>query len=128
MGYTAPAPNWGIPFDPIATPNSTAPHTVLIPPRSTDPLTQEYLYVGLWRSAFDLRPLDPFVVNFFDFSQEPDHEWIELINIAEGGDPIDLGGWEIQVGESREDSENHILTIPAGTLIAPGGMRTASSA
>lgn len=83
---------------------------------------------------------DPFklAINFFDFSQEPDHEWIELTNIAEW-DPdksaeeqaIDVGGWYVEIGPPETADENPKLYIPKGidgagnpwsTRIAPGGM------
>lgn len=35
-------------------------------------------------------------INFFDFSQEPDHEWVEIENVS--GHEIDISGWELNVG------------------------------
>ncbi len=59
-----------------------------------------------------------FVVNFIEFSQEPDHEWVEVTN--ESDEAVDLSGWQLAV-------ENHPLglgpmTVPDGTTIAPKGM------
>jgi len=57
-------------------------------------------------------------INFIDLSQEPDHEYVELVNLSD--DAVDLSGWTLAV-------QNHPLgigpmTIPAGTTIAPKGM------
>ncbi len=59
-----------------------------------------------------------FVVNYIEFSQEPDHEWVEVTN--ESDEAVDLSGWQLAV-------ENHPLglgpmTVPDGTTIAPKGM------
>jgi len=69
-------------------------------------------------------------VNFFDFSQEPDHEYIEIVNIEEppanlsGANvdlhSIDVSGWQIEVGDSVTNSNAAIMTIPPDTFIAPG--------
>ncbi|MEK7794366.1 MAG: hypothetical protein AAB353_07540, partial [Candidatus Hydrogenedentota bacterium] len=73
-------------------------------------------------------------VNFFDFSQEPDHEWIELVNLDKSFDPINLSGWELEVGYGPGDPNRRVLTIPGdpnaaygdpdrpATFIEPGGM------
>jgi hypothetical protein len=39
-------------------------------------------------------------INFFDFSQEPDHEWIEIENTS--GHAVDISGWQIAVGDIQE--------------------------
>ena len=98
--------------------------------------------------AFKMGTVDPgtLAINFFEFSQEPDHEWIELTNIAEPPDyadltnpdlmgatvddaersrwaekaSVDVSGWQIEVG--FEGNPDHVvLEIPANTYIAPGG-------
>ncbi|MCC6695227.1 MAG: lamin tail domain-containing protein, partial [Candidatus Hydrogenedentes bacterium] len=60
-------------------------------------------------------------VNFFDFSQEPDHEWVEITNIAEGDLPVDLSGWQLEVGGDINDRGRSLFRVPTGTQIAPGG-------
>lgn len=120
-------------------------YTVEIPPVAADAADQVFLCV-----AFKMGTVDPdlasIAINFFEFSQEPDHEWIELTNIAEPPDyadlrnpdlmgatvddversrwaekaSVDVSGWQIEIGaEGRSD--NTILRIPDGTYIAPGG-------
>jgi hypothetical protein len=74
------------------------------------------------------RPPDPefpLGINFFDFSQEPDHEWVELANVSD--DVIDLSGWTLEVGAPRASGVdftpfNSEWRVPVGTTIAPGGM------
>ena len=41
-------------------------------------------------------------LNFFDFSQEPDHEYIEITNISDH--PIDLTGYTLEIGIPRDDA------------------------
>lgn len=100
------------------TPNVTLTHTVYVPPADSP-----------WRLHVAVTSPEPIVVNFFDFSQEPDHEYIELTNISE--EPVDLGGWELEIGipEAVDPETGGILAdpyaskwqVPAGTQIAPGG-------
>jgi hypothetical protein len=94
-------------------------YTVVVP--EYNPAAQEYLYVAVWRGADDTA--DEIALNFFDFSQEPDHEWVEVVNVAEGDNPddsIDLSGWTLTVGIAQsEDSVR--MRIPDDTYIAPGG-------
>lgn len=64
-------------------------------------------------------------INFLDFSQEPDHEYIELANVSD--DAIDLTGWTLEVGPPQRDGIdwypfNTKWRIPEGTTISPGGM------
>ncbi|HEO71455.1 MAG TPA: hypothetical protein ENN80_09335, partial [Candidatus Hydrogenedentes bacterium] len=133
-------------------------YTVVIPPYATrpdpddpskvvhDPMNQVYLYVAIRKpinwggdllpdlSILSLNGFKPLSIDFFDFSQEPDHEWIELINIEEW-DPqepaetqyVDLSGWELEVGppdafpDDEQVQQPERFTIPEGTRIAPGG-------
>jgi len=119
-------------------------YTVEVPPKAGDPANQIFLCV-----AFKMGAIEPLggkiAINFFEFSQEPDHEWIELTNIAEPPDyadltdgnlwdatapaerprwaekaSVDVSGWTIEIGlEGRSDHTT--LRIPEGTYIAPGG-------
>lgn len=85
-----------------------------------------------WRlqvSVYFVAPFTPAVkaINYFEFSQEPDHEWVEVVNIAEADSSlplelqaIDLSGWELEVGTGGENPQRY--EIPDGTTIAPGGM------
>ena len=91
--------------------------TVTVPPidLSPDPLDPDVLHVGIRKST---SIEDALSINFFEFSQEPDHEWVEVINVAQGGEAIELSGWQLVV----EGPARKIMTIPPGTFIAPGGM------
>lgn len=40
-------------------------------------------------------------LNFFDFSQEPDHEYIEIANISDN--PIDLTGYTLEIGIPKDE-------------------------
>jgi len=95
-----------------------------------------YLYVAIRKTVnwYDSPQLPPrwnsalLAINFFDFSQEPDHEWIELVNIAEWDEDrpavdqaINLGGWDLTVGLPGAEGTRH-MRIPDDTRIAPGGM------
>ncbi|MBI1320877.1 MAG: hypothetical protein GC168_18280 [Candidatus Hydrogenedens sp.] len=67
----------------------------------------------------------PLGINFFDFSQEPDHEWIEVANVSD--DVVDLSNWSLEVGPPTTTGVdftpfNTQWRVPAGTQIAPGGM------
>lgn len=105
--------------------------TVEIPDFDDPVYPGKVLYVALWGRKASLTPLGGpnLAINFFDFSQEPDHEWVEIANIAESGDPVDLSGWELVVGAERiyqaagiYEGRRMIMTIPPLTQIAPGGM------
>ena len=78
--------------------------------------------------AFRMNPLagpgDTLSINFFDLTQEPDHEWVELVN--SGNAVVDLSGWQLEVGIPDRpgvlsDPNRSIWTVPPSTLIAPGG-------
>ncbi len=64
-------------------------------------------------------------INGLEFSQEPDHEWVELVNVS--NDVVNIGGWELEVGVPDKpsvptDPFKSRWTVPPGTEIAPGGM------
>lgn len=72
-------------------------------------------------------------VNFFDFSQEPSHEYLELANVSDK--EVDVSGWQLEVGVPApmgiernsflEDPYKSIWRIPADpnkpVKVAPGG-------
>ena len=90
-----PDPSWIL--DPNAPDRPT--FTVLIPHYAdiTDPddSDQVFLHVAVCMSA-TFPDGETLALNFFDFSQEPDHEWIEIENVS--GREIDVSGWELIVG------------------------------
>ncbi len=122
-------------------------YTVEIPPVSGDPNEQIFLCVA-FKMGSVLPPDGEIAINFFEFSQEPDHEWIELVNIAEAPDyadlnnpalrnatlalddadrqrwaemaSVDVSGWQIEIGYEG-DIGHATMRIPEGTFIAPGG-------
>jgi hypothetical protein len=127
--YGSPFPLYD--FDPASTPLGTyasgftppvdlsiLTHTVYVPPADSG-----------WRLHVAVTSPEPITVNFFDFSQEPDHEYIELTNIAD--EPVDLSGWELEIGipETIDPITGSTLAdpfaskwqVPNGTQIAPGG-------
>lgn len=93
--------------------------TIEVPPRGPASASiddQLWLHIALRSRRPDTQA---FVVNFFEFSQEPDHEWVEVVNLDKQN-PVDMSGWQLAV-------ENHPLglgpfTVPQNTIIAPGGM------
>lgn len=110
-------------------------HTILVPPpplpRRIDPVTGDVLEpVDGWALCVALMlDLDEeneqfLLVNFFDFSQEPDHEWVELVNVS--NEPVDISGWELEIGipdapGALHDPNTVRMTIPPGNVIAPQG-------
>lgn len=80
-------------------------HTVWVPPAGTG-----------YALCVALRRVDggPLAVNFFDFSQEPDHEWIEITNISDA--PVDLGGWELEIGIPDPPNVNELTDPPLDTF------------
>ncbi|HOJ34862.1 MAG TPA: hypothetical protein PKY35_13105 [Candidatus Hydrogenedentes bacterium] len=103
-------------------------YTVVIPPYAANSTEQEYLYVAIWK---DEDPDEDLVINFFEFSQEPDHEYVEIVH-AGAPDPnlppesqyVDLSGWQLQVGSpggAGGEDDHRLFTIPDGTKIAAGG-------
>ncbi|MBI2422502.1 MAG: hypothetical protein HYV27_06715 [Candidatus Hydrogenedentes bacterium] len=70
-------------------------------------------------------PFDGFTIDAFDFTQEPDHEYVELLNTS--GEAVDVSGWELEVGipdphNIQADPNRGLWSIPDGTTVAPGGM------
>ncbi|MDX9972920.1 MAG: hypothetical protein RBU21_08025, partial [FCB group bacterium] len=142
-GTVSPSMDQAPVIDPAVPPvgfyNADEAYTVHIPPYR--PADQVYLYVGIWFGDDDPETLDAvtgqpeLALNFFDFSQEPDHEWIEIVNTATTGAPVNIEGWQLQVGADvmlREDGNSAapaLLTVPGDpdnpldgdVLIAPGG-------
>ena len=132
-----------MPSDLASTP-STAPgfiagyeqddaYTIEIPQQTTNAADQIYLCVAvqMTNAAPAGRQLS---INFFDFSQVPDHQWVELVNIDKSNDPnkaVDISGWQVEVGVpnmKRLDggvASRTVLTVPNGTKIAPGWPGTA---
>jgi hypothetical protein len=100
-------------------------HTVTIPPRNSG-----------WALCVAVR-IDPrapanqdLAINSFDFSQEPDHEYVELANTSD--DTVDLSGWQLEIGipdpvnanktaNPPKDPYKSIWQVPAGTSVAPHG-------
>lgn len=77
----------------------------------------EYLHVGIRMYGVGVQPdLKALAINWFDFSQEPDHEWVEVVNI-DPDNAYDLSEWELVV----EGARRTVATIPQNTFIAPGG-------
>ncbi|HRZ83494.1 MAG TPA: hypothetical protein P5069_13645, partial [Candidatus Hydrogenedentes bacterium] len=68
-------------------------------------------------------------VNFFDFSQEPDHEYVEIANTTD--QELDLSGWTLEVGipdpagldtnPEMRDPFKSVWRVPANTRIAAKG-------
>ena len=75
-----------------------------------------FLHVAIMRSKAT-NDDSPLAINYFEFSQEPDHEWVELVNINKDGPAVDLSNWTLRV-EGEQPVE---MRIPEGTFIAPGG-------
>lgn len=106
---------YGIPGEPEL---QNEAFTVIVPPFAANPADQYYLYIAIRKNN---NPGVPIAVNFFDFSQEPDHEWIELANVSASPNPIDLTGYLLEVGGGPNDPTRMVYSIPAGTQIAPNG-------
>ncbi len=69
-------------------------------------------------------PGQELAIDFFEFSQEPDHEYIELVNISD--EPVDVSGWELEVGIPDRDGVlpdpfKSLWKVPDGTVAAPKG-------
>ncbi|MBX3180253.1 MAG: hypothetical protein KF886_23125 [Candidatus Hydrogenedentes bacterium] len=63
-------------------------------------------------------------INALDFSQEPDHEWLELVNVSD--EIVNIGGWEMEVGipdrpQVPRDPFKSTWKVPQNTEIAPRG-------
>ncbi|MBI5091242.1 MAG: hypothetical protein HZB26_02230 [Candidatus Hydrogenedentes bacterium] len=103
-------------------------YTVEIPPAGSNIFLCVAVQMTKTPTATDPNPV--LSVNFFDFSQILDHQYIELVNTDKSNDPnnaVDLAGWQVQIGvpNMRRLDGNiaspTLVTIPEGTLIAPGG-------
>ncbi|NUM56436.1 MAG: lamin tail domain-containing protein [Candidatus Hydrogenedentes bacterium] len=92
-------------------------YTVIVPPFAANAADQFYLHIGIRNPV----PGQTLAINFLDFSQEPDHEWVELVNVSASPDPIDLSDWLLEVGGGSNDPTRAVYRIPAGTQIAPNG-------
>ncbi|MCC6156378.1 MAG: hypothetical protein IT367_21605, partial [Candidatus Hydrogenedentes bacterium] len=92
--------------------------TVIVPPYSTNPADQYSLYVAIRKANDDGQRL---AINFIDLSQEPDHEWVEIVNVSESANPINLSNWILEVGGGANDPLTRRFTIPANTQIAQNG-------
>jgi len=119
-------------------PVGTRTLTVIVPPADdTTTPTQTYDTLCI---AFRLKPMeqniDPatglprkLAINFLDFSQQPDHEYVELANTTDKA--INLKGWTLEVGipdpagfdddRTTRDPFKSRWTVPEGTVIAPKG-------
>ncbi len=109
---------------------ATRTHTVIIPDR--DPLAgADYDTLCV---AVRMRPLAAnlgkrLAINFFDFSQEPDHEYVEITNTTDKA--LDLSGWTLEVGipdpagvdedPQMRDPFKSKWRVPDGTSIAANG-------
>ncbi|MCX5769213.1 MAG: hypothetical protein NTZ09_02900 [Candidatus Hydrogenedentes bacterium] len=95
-------------------------HTVTIP-RYAPAGEQVYLHIAVYYNGEPSSlPGGLFTINFFDFSQEPDHEWVEIENVS--GQPVDLSGWQLTVGapdpEGNVSSGDKVeMEVPYGTVI-----------
>lgn len=90
------------------------------PPYDPDPLDPINESQGGFRE-----PGGEIAINFFDFSQEPDHEYIEVANVSD--EAVDLSGWELHIGPPKKNGVEYYpfnteWLVPDGTTIAPGGM------
>lgn len=99
-------------------------YTVIIP----DPAVSPYdtLCVAVRRNPAYAEKIS---INFFDFSQEPDHEYVEITNTTDK--ELDLSGWTLEVGipDPVGVDENPLMRdpfkskwrVPDGTSIAANG-------
>ena len=90
-------------------------------PTHTVTISKDYaLCVAFWNSD----PAREIAINFFDFSQEPDHEYVELVNTSDA--EVDLSGWELEIGAPDqgdvEDPFKSVWQVPDNVRIAPKGM------
>ncbi len=92
--------------------------TVIVPPYAQNAADQYSLYVAIKKTADDGVPL---AINFLDLSQEPDHEWVEIVNVSESSNPINLSNWILEVGGGANDPLTRRFTIPANTQISQNG-------
>lgn len=77
------------------------------------------ILIALSRGFAPIHAADPPILINEIFTGSPD--WVELYNA--GDEPVALDGWHIRswsLGANDYQYENHILDIPAGTLLNPG--------
>jgi hypothetical protein len=108
---------------PVSTPGTyKGPGFTVVIPEIGDLDDPNYLHVAMWRTrnqkAIHGNQIRPLAINYFEFSQEPDHEWVELAHIDPHGEPVDLSNWILAVENTEPRRE---MIIPLGTKIAPGG-------
>jgi hypothetical protein len=79
--------------------------------------------------AFRLNPTLPdatlLQIDALDFSQEPDHEWVELVNASD--EEVNIGDWVLEVGipdkpSVPRDPFKSRWKVPPNTTVAPKGM------
>ncbi|NLF57229.1 MAG: lamin tail domain-containing protein [Candidatus Hydrogenedens sp.] len=128
----------GVRLDATDAPPATSPDaqtfTVMVPTLS-DPTIEPLgsLYDTLC-VAFRIKPSPEnqgrvLAINFFDFSQEPDHEYVEITNTTDKA--LDLSGWTLEVGipdpagvdedPQMRDPFKSKWRVPDGTSIAANG-------
>lgn len=127
-------------------PGNPPTHTVTIPPITSDmALCIAFRNKKITNPDVIANPANPpdpdnpvndpdnlyrFAINFLDFSQEPDHEWVEVTNTSDVA--IDMSGWQLEIGipdpanaagstMRPTDTFKSLWTVPAGTTIAPRG-------
>ncbi len=63
--------------------------------------------------AWAADPVPSIKVNEVESNGGVPGDWVELTNT--GATPVDIGGWQI-----KDNDDTHVLTVPAGTTVAPG--------
>ncbi len=78
--------------------------TVTVPPYTPgDGQPNDYiLCIAFWLEQTNNN--ETISLNFLDFSQEPDHEYIEIANISDN--PIDLTGYTLEIGIPSDEAGN----------------------
>lgn len=100
--------------------------TITIPDPDVDPY--DTVCIAFRKAPGGPNPADPLSINFFDFSQEPDHEWVELTNVSDH--VVDIAGWQLEIGipsvpNGPEDPFRSLWTVDDANgpvRITPGGM------
>ncbi|HOL19439.1 MAG TPA: hypothetical protein PK813_04265 [Candidatus Hydrogenedens sp.] len=99
---TLPPPNyWLDGILPEERPVNGKTFTVTVPPYTPDDgdNTNDFvLCIAFW--AENVNSGSPIALNYLEFSQEPDHEYIELTNIS--NKHIDLTGYTLEIGIPRD--------------------------
>lgn len=141
-GTPGPPPAWGYFLDgePSVVPDALLPGRFVTEVSGSAPPLGEFtntvyvpgansgvaLCIAVKRNPFfQAVGVDPRIsINFFDFQQQPDHEYVEIANTSDK--EVDLTGWKLEIGIPTAedlDDEPHLSrwTVPSGTTIAPGG-------